>query len=296
MRRYELLFIALLMFAGCIKPQEQDDSFRYRLVVDGRIEQGRGAVVMLSQSMPYMSSYDEDTYRKLAIWGAKVTIVNGDRREVLTSRRDSHYPTEFVYTGSQITGDVNETYTIEIEYSGHSWRAECTILPPIELHDIEVVAEGEDKYSIKATLPPSPYPCSIDCSIDGSTYYAPTILGIYAPSDSERRITINPPSDKLMREGYSIMFSGKERVTLRVNTLCDFGYTYWRKWEDNFINSVNPIFPSTSNLPTNISNDGMGIWSGYGTTYYPLGVLNKVKTASDTKGQKEAEKGLKGKI
>ena len=284
------------MFAGCIKPQEQDDSFRYRLVVDGRIEQGHSAVVMLSQSIPYNDSYSENVYRKMAIWGAKVTIVNGDRREVLTSRRDSHYPTEFVYTGSQITGEVNETYTIEIEYSGHSWRAECTILPPIELHDIEVVAEGEDKYSIKATLPPSPYPCSIDCSIDGSTYYAPTILGIYAPSDSERRITINPPSDKLMREGYSIMFSGKERVTLRVNTLCDFGYTYWRKWEDNFINSINPIFPSTSNLPTNISNDGMGIWSGYGTTYYPLGVLNKVKTASDTKGQKEAEKGLKGKI
>ena len=296
MRRYALLIISLLALVGCIKEQSLDDSFRYRLVVDGRIEQGRGAVVMLSQSMPYMSSYDEDTYRKLAIWGAKVTIIHGEERSVLTSRRDSHYPTEYVYTGYEIMGEVGESYTIEIEYSGRSWRAEGSILPPIELHDIEVVAEGEDKYSIKATLPPSPYPCSIDCSIDGSTYYAPTILGIYAPSDSERRITINPPSDKLMREGYSIMFSGKERVTLRVNTLCDFGYTYWRKWEDNFINSVNPIFPSTSNLPTNISNDGMGIWSGYGTTYYPLGVLNKVKTASDTNGQKEAEKGLKGKI
>lgn len=278
MRRYALLFIALLMFAGCIKSQEQDDSFHYRLVVDGRIEQGRGAVVMLSQSMPYMSSYDKDTYRKLAIWGAKVTIIHGEERSVLTSRRDSHYPTECVYTGYEIMGEVGESYTIEIEYSGRSWRAKGSILPAIELKDIRVLAEGDDKYSIHAILPPTQYPCSIDCSLDGGPYYAPTLLGTYPPSEYEREITINRPTDKLIREEYNILFDGSDIVTLRINTLSDFGYTYWRKWEDNFINSVNPVFPSTSNLPTNISNKGMGIWSGYGTTYYPLGVLNKVKT------------------
>lgn len=277
MRRYALLIISLLALVGCIKEQPLDDSFRYRLVVDGRIEQGRGAMVMLSQSMPYESSYDKDTYRKMAIWGAKVTIIHGDKREVLTSRSNTDYPTEFVYTGYEIIGEVGESYTIEIEYSGHVWRSECTILPAIELTNIRVVAEGDDEYSIRATLPPTEYHCSIDCSLEGSQYYAPTLLGTYAPSQSEREIIINRPSDKLIREGYNPLFRGSERVTLRVNTLSDFGYNYWRKWEDNFINSVNPIFPSTSNLPSNISNDGMGIWSGYGTTYYPLGVLNKVK-------------------
>lgn len=275
MKRYALLLIALLALTGCIKPQEQDDSFRYRLVVDGRIEQGRGAVVMLSQSIPYDSYYSEDRYRNMAIWGAKVTIVHGDRREVLTCRRDSHYPTEFIYTGRSINGEVGETYAIEIDYSGYSWRAEGVILPPIQLHDIEVVAEGDDQYRITATLPPTPYYCSIDCSLDGSQYYAPTILGTYAPSDSERRITINRPSNNLIREGYNAAYNGSESVTLRINVLSDFGYAYWRKWEDNFVNSVNPIFPSTSNLPTNISNGAYGIWSGYGTNYYHLGVLSK---------------------
>lgn len=275
MKRYALLLIALLALTGCIKPQEQDDSFRYRLVVDGRIEQGRGAVVMLSQSIPYDSYYSEDRYRNMAIWGAKVTIVHGDRREVLTCRRDSHYPTEFIYTGRSINGEVGETYAIEIDYSGYSWRAEGVILPPIQLHDIEVVAEGDDQYRITATLPPTPYYCSIDCSLDGSQYYAPTILGTYAPSDSERRITINRPSNNLIREGYNAAYDGSESVTLRINVLSDFGYAYWRKWEDNFVNSVNPIFPSTSNLPTNISNGAYGIWSGYGTNYYHLGVLSK---------------------
>lgn len=277
MRRYTLIIVGLLLLVGCIKEQTQDDSFRHRLVVDGRIEQGRGAVVMLSQSMPYESSYDKDTYRKMAIWAAKVTIVHGDKREVLTSRSNSDYPTEYIYTGHVITGEVGESYTLEIEYSGRSWRSECTISPAIELKNIEVVAEGNNEYSIKAILPPSQYPCSIDCSLNGSQYYAPTLLGTYAPSDTEREITINRPSDEFLREGYTTYFSREDIVNIRVNTLSDFGYSYWRKWEDNFINSVNPVFPSTSNLPTNISNNGIGIWSGYGTTYYHLGAINKLK-------------------
>ena len=278
MKRFALYIISLFALMGCIREQEVDDSFRYSLVVDGRIEQGRSAIVMLSQSIPYESTYDEDTYRKMAIWGAKVTLIQGDKREVLTSRSNSDYPTEFIYTGYSIRGEVGESYTIEIEYSGHSWRSECTILPAIELQNIRVVAEGEDMYSIRATLPATPYHCSIDCSLNGSQYYAPTLLGTYAPSDSEREIIINRPSDKLIREDYNALYSGEDRVILRVNTLSEFSYGYWRKWEDNFINSVNPIFPSTSNLPTNISDNGLGIWSGYGTTYYPLGALNKVKT------------------
>ena len=273
MRRYLLIIVALLAFVGCIKQSDGDDAFRYSLVVDGRIEQGRSAVVMLSQSLPYGSSYDEDTYRKMAIWGAKVTVISGDKSEVLTSRRDSDYPTECVYTGYDIEGVVGECYTIEIEYSGRIWRSESVIPPAVELTDIEVVAQGDGLYSIEATLPPTIYPCSIDCAIDESHYYAPTLLGTYAPSETSRRITINHPFGNLIRENYSSLFAETEMVTLRINTLDDFSFAYWRKWEDNFINSLNPIFPSTSNLPTNISNSGLGIWSGYGTSYYKIGVI-----------------------
>ena len=149
------------------------------------------------------------------------------------------------------------------------------IPPAIELTDIEVVEKGDGLYAIEATLPPTTHYCSIDCAIDGSSYYAPTLLGTYAPSDTARRITINHPFGNLLREGYSPLFAETERVALRLNSLDAFAFAYWRKWEDNFINSLNPIFPSTSNLPTNISNGGIGIWSGYGTSYYKIGVIGE---------------------
>ena len=230
---------------------------------------------MLSQSMPYREEYDEEAFREVVIKWAKVTVIHNDREEVLVGRRVEDYPTGYIYSGSDILGEVGESYTLRVEYSKRVWEATTTIVEPIELHDIEIIAIDEDNYTIEATLPATHHPCSIDCAIGDSQYYAPTLLGSYAPSMTPRRITINRPMENFIREDIDIHFHHGEVVRLRVNTLTEFAYDYWRKWEDNFLNSVNPIFPSTSNLPTNISNGGLGIWAGYGTSYHRVTVGNQ---------------------
>ena len=280
MRGYALhIVISLLLLTGCIKPQPQDNSFHQQLTVEGRIEQGSEAIVMLSTNTQYSDEYDNDTFKDMVVrWGKVTLILESGEEEVLTGRVDKDYPTQYIYTSTLIEGEVGCNYAIEIEYSDQTWYAQTTILPPMTLSDIEVVDESNDTYSIHATLPPSSEYCSIDCSINHSSYFAPTLLGTYAPSSTPRRITINHPFDSLNRKNYSTFFKGDEIVELRVNTLSDFSYNYWRKWEDNFINSLNPVFPSTSNLPTNISNNGIGIWAGYGTTYYSLGKLSEHST------------------
>lgn len=275
MRRFAIATTLILLLSGCIKAVDSEDKFRYNLVVDGRVEQGRGATVMLSQSMPYREEYDEEAFREVVIKWAKVTIIHNDREEVLVGRRVEDYPTGYIYSGSDILGEVGESYTLRVEYSKRVWEATTTIVEPIELHDIEIIAIDEDNYTIEATLPATHHPCSIDCAIGNSEYFAPTLLGSYAPSDTPRRIVINRPMENLIRDDHDIHFHPSEVVRLRVNTLTEFAYDYWRKWEDNFLNSVNPIFPSTSNLPTNISNGGLGIWSGYGTSYHRVTVGNQ---------------------
>ena len=272
MRRFAIATLLTLLLSGCIKATNSDDAFHYSLVMDGRIEQGRGAVVMLSQSMPYREVYDEDTFRDVVIRWAKVTLIHNGEEEVLVGRKHEDYPTKYIYNSSKITGEVGESYTIKVEYSNRVWEATSTIVEPIELHDIEVIAKDEDSYTIEATLPATNYPCSIDCSIGNSQYFAPTLLGSYAPSHTPRRIVINRPMENLIRDDHDIHFHSGEIVRLRVNALTEFAYSYWRKWEDNFLNSVNPIFPSTSNLPTNLTNGGLGIWAGYATNYYRVDI------------------------
>ena len=93
--------------------------------MDGRIEQGRGAVVMLSQSMPYREVYDEDTFRDVVIKWAKVTLIHNGEEEVLVGRTREDYPTGYIYSGSDILGEVGESYTIRVEYSGRVWACLC---------------------------------------------------------------------------------------------------------------------------------------------------------------------------
>lgn len=273
MKRVISLYIFVALLCGCMKESHLDDGFHQRLVVEGRIEQGREAVVMLSLTTPYADNYDEDTFRDMIIRWAKVTVICDEHSEVLTGRANKDYPTQFIYTGLDIIGEVGKSYTLEVEYSGQKWSATTTIPEPIELTDIKVNCVGDDQYTISATLAKSSTPSSVDCSLDGSSYFAPTLIGTYAPSTVEREITINRPLDNFIRKGYSTVYKADEVVRLRVNTMCDFGYDYWRAWENNVINSLNPVFPATSNLPSNISNGGIGIWAGYGTTYYNLGEI-----------------------
>ena len=271
MKRFAIASIVILLLTGCIREVASNDQFQYRLVMDGRIEQDKCAVIMLSQNIPYRETYDEDTIREMVLNWATVSIIHNGEEEYLTGSRNKDYPTQYIYKSYNIFGEVGEEYTIRVKIKDQVWEATTTILEPIELSDVEIVAMDEKNFTIEATLPATNHPCSIDCSIGGSSYFAPTLLGLYEPSTTPRRITINRPLDTFIREGYSTYFTIEDKnIRLRVNTLTDFAYTYWRGWEDNFINSINPIFPSTSNLPTNLSNDGMGIWAGYGTSYHKV--------------------------
>jgi hypothetical protein len=124
MKRVISLYIFVALLCGCMKESHFDDGFHQRLVVEGRIEQGREAVVMLSLTTPYADNYDEDTFRDMIIRWAKVTVICDEHSEVLTGRANKDYPTQFIYTGLDIIGEVGKSYTLEVEYSGQKL---CTL-------------------------------------------------------------------------------------------------------------------------------------------------------------------------
>lgn len=275
MRQIVLIIFAILAM-GCIKEADSDTGYRQRLVVDGAIESGRGAVVSLSLNTPFSDSYDEDDFRDMVVRWAKVTVRHGEESEVLIGRSNSDYPTRFIYTGSDIIGQSGESYDLIVEYSGRVWYASTTIPEPAELGEIRVEMLCDTLCTISATLPPIATPCAVDCALGDSRYYAPTLLGVYNKSNKPRQITISRPLDNLYRTDYMTSFHLRDTVALRLRTMNEFSYEYWSLWENNVINSVNPIFPAVDNLPTNISDDAIGIWAGYGRSTYPLGVLEDI--------------------
>lgn len=266
MRRVLFTIFLLVSLVGCIAEREYNSDYRQRLVVEGSIEAGRGAIVALSLNTPFDEEYDEDDMKDLVVRWAKVTVECGERSEVLVGRSDKEYPTQYIYTGSDIIGEVGESYTLIVEYSGHTWRATTTIPTPAELGDISITRMRDTLYTITATLPPTASPCMIDCAMGGSSYFAPTMLGVYDTSDRVRRVTVNRPMGNLYVNEYMTLFHVRDTVALKLRTMDSFAYEYWNLWQNNVINSLNPIFPAVDNLPTNISNDAMGIWAGYGSS------------------------------
>ena len=273
MRRMILLILTITLASGCLKEPSHTAQYHQQLVVEGRIEEGSGAIVALSLNVPFREKYDTEDFRQMIVRWAKVTVVSSEGEEVLTGRANEDYPTQYIYTGSDIIGKAGESYTLIVEYSGRVWRATTTIPRPIELTDIAIEHLRDSLYTITATLPSCDTPCSIECAMNGSRYYAPTLLGVYDSCEVSREITINRPLDNLYRSDYMTLFTAEDSVSLRINTMDSFGFEYWSLWENNVINSLNPIFPAVDNLPTNISNDALGIWAGYGSTYYELGTI-----------------------
>ena len=274
MKRISVILCLIPLLYSCLKAERQDAVFRKHIVVEGRIEQGRGAEVMLTLNKGFSESFTEEDLQDIVIRWAKVTISDSCQSEILTGRYNRDYPTRFIYTSSLIRGEAGKTYTLTVEYGGGKWTATTSIpSTSASLSDIRAGWVSDSLYRITANLiaDRNGNSCMIECCTGAqATYFRPSPLGIVNGSgqNADRRITVNRPIDYTRISSYTTLFRERDTVNVRLLTMSRFGYEYWSMWENNVINSLNPIFPADSNLPTNISGNGTGIWCGYGASYY----------------------------
>ncbi|MDE6451090.1 MAG: DUF4249 domain-containing protein, partial [Odoribacter sp.] len=147
---FVFLFFSLF---GCVD-EDGMESYRYRLVVEGWIEEGNVAYVILSQNNPLISTVDSTSIENMVIRWAKVTVSDGEKSEILRGRIDGNYFPPFIYHGTELMGQAGKTYTLTVEYSGHVWTAETTIPESLPLTSLRAEpVEGRDTlYSLKATF------------------------------------------------------------------------------------------------------------------------------------------------
>lgn len=274
MKKITFILYCLPLLCSCLAPERQEAVYRKHMVVEGRIEEGRGAEVMLTLNKGFSESFTQEELQDIVVRWAKVTVSDSARSEVLTGRYNKDYPSRFIYTGSAVRGRAGRTYTLTVEYGGGTWTA-VTSIPDSKarLSDIRAQWVSDSLYRITAQLVPDSAgnSCMAECSIAGQgTYFRPALFGIVNGRGQTdcRRITINRPIDYTRISSYTTLFRESDTVNVRLLSMSDFGYEYWSMWENNVINSLNPIFPADSNLPTNLSGSATGIWCGYAAAYY----------------------------
>ena len=114
-----------------------------KIVVDGWIDEGDVAHVLLSRSVPISEQVDSSNYLNYAVRSAVVIVSDGSDSETLRLRRVSQFVTEFLYVGEKIIGKTGGTYTLTIRYVNptnflsQTLTAETTIPPSVPIQNVQ---------------------------------------------------------------------------------------------------------------------------------------------------------------
>ena len=114
------------------------------IVIDGWIEVGKGATVVLTQSVMVHPEDNESEIRlqDIPIRWAKVTVSDGEREEILVGRMDEDIFPPYKYTGTAIKGEAGKKYSVKVEYSGRTVTAETTIPHAVHLVQDRCIVQG----------------------------------------------------------------------------------------------------------------------------------------------------------
>lgn len=268
---------SVLSFSACEPDWKSGDySFQPQIVVEGWIDEGLFANVILTQSLIFGNNSDEGSNELMDIpirW-AKVSVSDGENEEILVGRLDDRYFPPFIYTGSRLRGEAGKRYTLTVEYSGRKLTAETTIPESVKIDDIQVEKSGESDtlYSVRISFRDSPtqknyYKVFTRVKPYDSRYlssFMGTVSDEMLSSDHTGTINVSRALNQLSFDDYTPFFRRGDTVSVKLTQLPEDGFNFWSDYENAITTGNSILFPSNTNIRSNISG-GLGIWCGYGT-------------------------------
>ncbi len=130
--------LLLLGFSACQSEVEVDlPDYQSKLVVEGYIENGKPAMVMLSRSVPFFQHIDMNyIVNNVLVMDAVVTLTSSDgESEQLSFLPSADSPYMFAYMGN-IRGKENTRYDLKIEWKGQTYTSSTSILHTFDLDSI----------------------------------------------------------------------------------------------------------------------------------------------------------------
>lgn len=272
MKKYSL-FLFILILAGCSRDDFNElTSVESKIVVEGWIEEGDYAKVLLSTSIPVTDVIDSTNVLNHVIRSAKITISDGQNSEVLRVKNDKNRVPPFVYFGSTLKGEAGKEYLLRIEYLNRVIEAVTAIPKSVELKSAEYVKKN-------ATDTTGYIFVKFDDPLEGKNYYQlatkiDTEEPIFVPAfygnlddknfnESSVSIQINRGILLFPKTKFTPYFADGDLIHVKLRTQNKDALDFWNSWQNEIVNSKNPIYPSNTSLKSNIKG-ALGIWAGYG--------------------------------
>lgn len=267
-----ILFLFVLVLTSCSKDDFSEQNLESKIVVEGWIEEGDFANVLLSSSIPVTDVIDSTNVLNHVIRSAKITISDGQNSEVLRVKNDKNRIPPFVYFGSTLKGEAGKEYSIKIEYLNRVVEAVTSIPKSVPLKSAEYIKKNTIDTTgyifVKFDDPPAEKNYyQIATKIDGEEpIFVPSFYGNLDDKNFESSsvsVQINRGVLLFPKTKFTPYFADGDVIYVKLRTQTKEALDFWNSWQNEIVNSKNPIYPSNTSLKSNIKG-GIGIWAGYG--------------------------------
>jgi hypothetical protein len=288
-----LFFVTMigLLFVGCQKEIEVDiPDYQDKIVIEGSIENGQPAMVIVSNSVPYFSTIDLDMLlNEVFIKDAVVTVTSSTgETEQLTFAYTEESPIYFAYMGQNIIGEPGKSYALRVEYGGKVYTSQTSIVQPVALDSVWLAfidendtmptsrillsdnAETQDYYQFRIKihgkdLTDRLWVTSMPVAFDDATFNGKTVnYEILRANPST--LFMPTTTDEEESDFYRITYRPGDTIYIKTSMLDYPAYRFWSTISNELSFGQNP-FMSPAPIISNINGDNaMGVWCGYAST------------------------------
>lgn len=272
MNKYLLFLFGLLVVSCSNENFSEQKSTESKIVVEGWIEEGDFANVLLSSSIPVTDVVDSTNVLNHVIRSAKITISDGQNSEVLRVKNDKNRLPPFVYFGSTLKGEAGKQYTLKVEYLNRVIEAVTSIPKSVQLKSAEYIKKKETDTTgyifVKFDDPIAEKNYyQIATKIDGEEpIFVPSFYGNLDDKNFDSAsvsVQINRGVILFPKTKFTPYFADGDLIYVKLRTQTKEALDFWNSWQNEIVNAKNPIYPSNTSLKSNIKG-GIGIWAGYG--------------------------------
>ena len=275
-RRMKILLflgiIFLLAFPSCRQDEYIIKESESKIVVEGWIEEGEVARVLLSLSVPMTEEVDSSSFLKYTIRSAMVIVSDDSDSDTLRLTSASQYLPPYLYVGGKIRGKQGVAYKLTIRYFSRTVTAESVIPPSVPIKNVEYIRRNPTdtigNLAIEFTDPADRqnYYQIATRVVGVDDIFVPCLYGNYNSRNfvsHDVRLQISRGITIFPQVNFAAYFDDGDHIFVRLRTMPEEGFDFWNIWQNEIVNVQNAVFPANISLKSNI-NGGIGIWCGYG--------------------------------
>ena len=291
-----------MVFSSCTKEVQIDiPGYEEQIVIDGVIETGQPAIVLLSSTANIYSPTNLQAYLNGFISGATVVVSDGEINDTLIEICTDNLPpgTEEIaaaffgipvedlvnlnlcgYFSTQIVGEVGKTYNLSVEVDEESFTSSTSILNPTPLDSLFWKPEAPlENHGWSWAVLSDPVGLNdaykwevkrLNILPDGTQdplFYKP--FGPFFDDAFFDGLTFefayeNPISfqDESIDDQYRGYFEQGDTILVKLSKLGKAEFDFFEKKYNQMYTAGNP-FATPTNIPTNIVGGALGVWAGF---------------------------------